>query len=230
MNNETKDSQDLSKEEIRKLLEEKGFLDNAKENFLSLKQLMTCYRCAMMEIETKLNVLNEELSLRQDRNPISSIKSRIKSLPSIISKIERRGLTPSIEQIEKNVNDVAGIRVCCPFVEDVYMIADALLSQDDLTLVSKKDYIKNPKENGYRSLHLIISVPIYLVNEKKQVKVEVQMRTIAMDFWASIEHQLRYKKNNKFTQAMTEDLLNCAEISAELDNKMSSLRNLILSD
>ena len=230
MNNETKDSQDLSKEEIRKLLEEKGFLDNAKENFLSLKQLMTCYRCAMMEIETKLNVLNEELSLRQDRNPISSIKSRIKSLPSIISKIERRGLTPSIEQIEKNVNDVAGIRVCCPFVEDVYMIADALLSQDDLTLVSKKDYIKNPKENGYRSLHLILSVPIYLVNEKKQVKVEVQMRTIAMDFWASIEHQLRYKKNNKFTQAMTEDLLNCAEISAELDNKMSSLRNLILSD
>lgn len=230
MNNETKDSQDLSKEEIRKLLEEKGFLDNAKENFLSLKQLMTCYRCAMMEIETKLNVLNEELSLRQDRNPISSIKSRIKSIPSIISKIERRGLTPSIEQIEKNVNDVAGIRVCCPFVEDVYMIADALLSQDDLTLVSKKDYIKNPKENGYRSLHLIISVPIYLVNEKKQVKVEVQMRTIAMDFWASIEHQLRYKKNNKFTQAMTEDLLNCAEISAELDNKMSSLRNLILSD
>lgn len=230
MNNETKDSQDLSKEEIMKLLKEKGFLDNAKENFLSLKQLMTCYRCAMMEIETKLNVLNEELSLRQDRNPISSIKSRIKSLPSIISKIERRGLTPSIEQIEKNVNDVAGIRVCCPFVEDVYMIADALLSQDDLTLVSKKDYIKNPKENGYRSLHLIISVPIYLVNEKKQVKVEVQMRTIAMDFWASIEHQLRYKKNNKFTQAMTEDLLNCAEISAELDNKMSSLRNLILSD
>ena len=201
MNNETKDSQDLSKEEIMKLLKEKGFLDNAKENFLSLKQLMTCYRCAMMEIETKLNVLNEELSLRQDRNPISSIKSRIKSLPSIISKIERRGLTPSIEQIEKNVNDVAGIRVCCPFVEDVYMIADALLSQDDLTLVSKKDYIKNPKENGYRSLHLIISVPIYLVNEKKQVKVEVQMRTIAMDFWASIEHQLRYKKNNKFTQA-----------------------------
>lgn len=230
MNNETKDSQDLSKEEIMKLLQEKGFLDNAKENFLSLKQLMTCYRCAMMEIETKLNVLNEELSLRQDRNPISSIKSRIKSIPSIISKIERRGLTPSIEQIEKNVNDVAGIRVCCPFVEDVYMIADALLSQDDLTLVSKKDYIKNPKENGYRSLHLIISVPIYLVNEKKQVKVEVQMRTIAMDFWASIEHQLRYKKNNKFTQAMTEDLLNCAEISAELDNKMSSLRNLILSD
>lgn len=230
MNNETKDSQDLSKEEIMKLLKEKGFLDNAKENFLSLKQLMTCYRCAMMEIETKLNVLNEELSLRQDRNPISSIKSRIKSIPSIISKIERRGLTPSIEQIEKNVNDVAGIRVCCPFVEDVYMIADALLSQDDLTLVSKKDYIKNPKENGYRSLHLIISVPIYLVNEKKQVKVEVQMRTIAMDFWASIEHQLRYKKNNKFTQAMTEDLLNCAEISAELDNKMSSLRNLILSD
>ena len=230
MNNETKDSQDLSKEEIMKLLKEKGFLDNAKENFLSLKQLMTCYRCAMMEIETKLNVLNEELSLRQDRNPISSIKSRIKSIPSIISKIERRGLTPSIEQIEKNVNDVAGIRVCCPFVEDVYMIADALLSQDDLTLVSKKDYIKNPKENGYRSLHLIISVPIYLVNEKKQVKVEVQMRTIAMDFWASIEHQLRYKKNNKFTQAMTEDLLNCAEISAELDNKMSSLRNLILTD
>lgn len=230
MNNETKDSQDLSKEEIMKLLKEKGFLDNAKENFLSLKQLMTCYRCAMMEIETKLNVLNEELSLRQDRNPISSIKSRIKSIPSIISKIERRGLTPSIEHIEKNVNDVAGIRVCCPFVEDVYMIADALLSQDDLTLVSKKDYIKNPKENGYRSLHLIISVPIYLVNEKKQVKVEVQMRTIAMDFWASIEHQLRYKKNNKFTQAMTEDLLNCAEISAELDNKMSSLRNLILSD
>lgn len=230
MNNDIRDGQDLSKEEIRKLLKDKGFFDDIEGSFLNFKKVMTCYKCAMMEVETKLNVLNEELSLKQDRNPISSIKSRIKSVPSIISKIERRGLTPSLEQIEKYVNDVAGIRVCCPFVEDVYLIADALLSQDDLTLLSKKDYIKSPKENGYRSLHLIVSVPIYFVNEKKQIKVEIQMRTIAMDFWASIEHQLRYKKNNLFTQDMANELLNCAKISEQLDNKMSLLRNLVLSD
>lgn len=193
-------------------------------------RLMSYYRCAMMEIETKLNVLNEEFSLQQDRNPISSIKSRLKSLPSLRDKLERKGLPISLSAIEAGVWDMAGIRVICSFPEDVYAIADALLKQDDITLVRRKDYIAQPKENGYRSLHLIVSVPIFLENEKRAMKVELQLRTIAMDCWASLEHQLRYKKQRDFSPAMLEDLKACAELSAELDARMSRLHQEILAD
>ena len=155
-------------------------------------KLMAYYRCAMMEVETKLNVLNEEFSMRYDRNPISSIKTRLKSPVSIRGKLERRGWDVSVEGIEENLNDVAGVRVICSFPEDVRTIAKALLNQDDVTLIEEKDYITNPKPNGYRSLHLIVAVPIFLAHEKRIMRVEIQLRTIAMDFWASLEHQLRY--------------------------------------
>lgn len=187
-------------------------------------KLMTYYRCAMMEIETKLNVLNEEYSLQHDRNPINSIKSRLKSMPSMRDKMERNHLPMNLTSLEENLKDVAGIRVICAFPEDVYTIADALLKQDDIELLERKDYIASPKENGYRSLHLIVGVPIFLASEKRTMKVEIQLRTIAMDCWASLEHQLRYKKDRDFTPEMAAELTLCAQMSAELDMRMDGLR------
>ena len=188
---------------------------------------MSYYRCAIMEVETKLKVLNEEFSLQHDRNPISSIQSRVKSLLSIKEKLEKDDKPFTIDSIEENLSDVAGVRVICAFPEDVYLVANALLSQDDITLIKKKDYIENPKANGYRSLHLIIEIPIFLAKGKKMMKVEIQLRTIAMDSWATLEHQLRYKKDFEYTDEMAQELQRCAEISAELDARMDALQNLV---
>lgn len=215
-------------EELKKI--DSKDVDIISERLQDFSTMMAYYRCAIMEIETKFNVLNEEFSLQYDRNPINGMKSRLKSLPSIKSKMEKKGLPFTIENIEKNINDIAGIRVICSFPNDVYMLADALLKQDDITLVKKKDYIENPKENGYRSLHLIVSVPIFLAKEKRPMKVEIQLRTIAMDFWASLEHQLRYKKDFEFTDDMAKELLLCAELSSELDSKMEKLRKLTINE
>ena len=203
-----------------RILKESGMAETA----LEFQRLMAYYRCAMMEIETKFKVLNEEFSLRYDRNPINSIKSRLKKLTSIIEKMERKNFPMSVSAIEENLNDIAGIRVVCSFTEDVYGLANALLKQDDIILLQKKDYIANPKENGYRSLHLIVSVPIFLENEKRLMKVEIQLRTIAMDCWASLEHQLRYKKEKDFTREMEQELYECAKMSTELDARMDRLR------
>ncbi len=201
--------------------------EEAQEKIHRYNKLMAYYRCAMMEVETKLNVLNEEFSLQYDRNPISSIKTRLKKLSSIQEKMKRLGVAPTIDNIEQHLNDIAGVRVVCSFPEDVYTLAKALLSQDDVTLIAKKDYIANPKKNGYRSLHLIVAVPIFLAHEKRIMRVEIQLRTIAMDFWASLEHQLRYKKDFTFTEEMAKDLKFCAELSAELDRRMDALRELV---
>lgn len=203
--------------------------EEIKEKSQPYIKLMSYYKCAMMEIETKFNVLNEEFSLQHDRNPISSIKCRLKSPDSIVNKLKKNSASYSLASVEEYVHDVAGVRVCCSFIEDVYMLADALLSQDDVTLIEKKDYIANPKPNGYRSLHLIVEIPIFLANEKRTMKVEIQLRTIAMDFWASLEHQLRYKKDFEFTQDMADELLSCAELSAALDRKMDALRDRVLN-
>lgn len=190
-------------------------------------KLMSYYKCAMMEIETKFRVLDEEYSLEYDRNPINSIKTRLKSFPSIKEKMQRRSFPMDVASIEENLNDIAGIRVICSFPEDVYALADALLKQDDITLIEMKDYIKNPKPNGYRSLHMIVAIPIFLAHEKKIMRAEIQLRTIAMDFWATLEHQLRYKKDVEFTEEMANELLCCAEMSAELDSKMEKLRKAV---
>lgn len=191
------------------------------------EKLMAYYRCAIMEVETKFNVLDEEFSLRLDRNPINSIKSRLKSMQSMREKLERKGISYSVSAIEEQLNDVAGVRVICSFTDDVYKLAESLLKQDDIELVEKKDYIANPKPNGYRSLHLIITVPIFLEKEKKLMKVEIQLRTIAMDSWASLEHQLRYKKDHDFDENMANELLKCAELSSELDSRMDALREKV---
>ena len=200
-----------------------------REASFPYRKLMAYYTCAMMEVETKLNVLNEEFSLQYDRNPISSIKTRLKSFDSIIEKLQRKGLPmDDFDVIEQSLNDIAGVRVICSFPEDVYMLAEALLKQDDIRLLERKDYIASPKANGYRSLHLIVEVPIFLAQEKRLMKVEVQLRTIAMDFWASLEHQLKYKKELENTEELTRELLECAEVSAALDAKMEEIRKRIM--
>ena len=193
--------------------------------FSEFNETMAYYRCAIMEVETKLRVLNEEFSLQNDRTPIVNIQTREKSILSIKEKLERLNKPFTIDSIEENLYDVAGVRVICSFQEDVYLVARALLSQDDITLIKTKDYIENPKTNGYRSLHLIVEIPIYLAMGKKIMKVEIQLRTIAMDSWATLEHQLRYKKDLEFSEAMSLELLRCAEISAELDERMDNLKN-----
>ena len=187
------------------------------------KKLMAYYRCAMMEVSTKFNVLNEALSLQYDRNPIETVKTRLKSPESIIDKLARKGLSMTLENIEKNILDVAGIRVICSFPSDIYMLANCLLNQDDIILIEKKDYIKNPKKNGYRSLHLIIGIPIFLHDQKKIMTVEVQLRTISMDWWASLEHKIRYKKNIDNPEEFEDQLYACAQIGANLDMQMEQL-------
>lgn len=187
------------------------------------RELMSYYRCAMMEVSTKFNVLDEELSLQYDRNPIEAIKTRLKSPDSIMDKLSRRGLPFSAESIEQNLNDIAGVRVICAYISDIYMLRDALLRQDDIVLLQEKDYIKNPKPNGYRSLHLIVETPIFLHDQKKQMRVEVQFRTMAMDWWASVEHKLRYKKPAA-PEEVNSELKECAEISADLDKRLEKLR------
>lgn len=204
-------------------------LEIVQEDMSAWKELNAYYRCAMMEIETKFKVLNEQFSLRYDRNPIETIKARIKSPESIAEKLIKKKLPITYEAITENINDFAGLRIICSFPEDIYMLADCLLQQDDITLIKRKDYIKNPKPNGYRGLHLVVEVPIFLQNEKKPMKVEVQLRTIAMDFWASLEHKLRYKKNlnPKLSAELEKELKACSDEAAELDIRMQSIRKRI---
>ena len=180
---------------VRNNLLSDEFIEFVQKNKKPFDTLMSYYQCAIMEVETKFKVLSEEYSLEYDRNPIENIKSRVKSFDSLLKKIRRKNIPLTMTSIEENIQDIAGVRVICSFPDDIYRLADCLLSQDDIILLEKKDYIKNPKPSGYRSLHLIIQTPIFLQEGKRMVTVEVQLRTIAMDFWASLEHKLRYKKN-----------------------------------
>ena len=161
---------------------------------VNYKDMQMTYACALKEIKTKFNVLNTEFNIKYKRNPISSISTRLKSTESTLRKLMSRRLPVSLNNIEEHIYDIAGIRVICSYIDDIYLIAEALLKQDDITLIERKDYIKNPKPNGYRSLHLIVRIPVFFAEGKKQVNVEVQIRTIAMDFWASLEHQLKRRK------------------------------------
>ena len=216
-------------EKIKQELLSDEFIELAKEKKLPIETLMAYYRCVIMEIETKFFVLNEELSLEYDRNPIETIKTRLKSWDSLIKKMRSKNLPMTLESLEENISDVAGIRVICSFQEDIYRLAESFLRQDDVKLIEKKDYIINPKPNGYRSLHLIVEVPIFLQNETRLMKAEVQFRTIAMDFWASLEHKLRYKKNISDADAemLADELLICSQMSAGLDERMQTVKNKI---
>ncbi len=198
------------------------------QNMQPFMDLMMYYECALMEIETKLKVLNNEFAMQHNRNPFESIKCRLKKPMSIVGKMKKKGLDITIDNIVENLTDIAGVRVICSFPEDIYAVSELLTKQDDIKVVQVKDYIKNPKSNGYRSLHLIIEVPIFLSKQKKYMKVEVQFRTIAMDFWASLDHKLKYKKDNlKHPEIIAQELKKCADTITAMDYKMQEIRNML---
>ena len=206
--------------------------NNLLDAFTKTETFMTTiseYESALLEIETKLSILRKDFSLKYSRNPFESIKSRIKKPLSIFNKLERLGYEVTIENMQKYLNDIAGIRVICSFIDDIYTLADALMKQDDLILIEKKDYIKNPKPNGYKSLHLILEIPIFLAGGKKHIRVEVQFRTIAMDFWASLEHKLRYKKDLNAAAIISCELKEVADMINMCDQRMLDIRNRIYS-
>lgn len=196
----------------------------ALKNIEKFNQIMCWYGCAIREVRTKLEVLNDEFQSTTARNPIDNIKSRIKKPMSIYEKLQRRGYPVTLNSILNVMHDVAGIRVICPFIDDIYTVANMLTAQDDITLIQRKDYIKNPKPNGYRSLHLVVEVPIFLSSGKQLMRVEVQIRTIAMNFWASLEHQIHYKKSQDDIEDVLAQLTNCATVIYETDMKMQNIR------
>lgn len=216
------------REEVKDVLES---IDENRweEETLPLRQLMSYYTCAMMELETKLKVLNQEFSLNYDKNPIDSIESRIKSKAGIARKLRKHGLPLTLEAVEQNISDIAGLRVICSFPEDVYLVEKCLLAQDDIRLIRRKDYIRHPKPSGYRSLHLIVEVPIFLADQKKWVRAEIQLRTMAMDFWASLEHKLRYKKNlsPETEKEIADGLQRAADTCFALDQHMEAIRDKV---
>ena len=188
---------------------------------------MIKYRSAIREVTTKLDILGDEFSGVSEHNPIENIQSRIKRPYSIAQKLSRRGLPVTVEAIAGNLNDVAGIRVICPFISDIYAVSAMLQKQDDVHLITTKDYIQNPKPNGYRSLHLIIEIPVFFSTGKENIRVEIQIRTVAMDFWASLEHQIRYKNDSPGIQQLADELKECADTIAQTDAKMQELRDRI---
>lgn len=186
--------------------------------------MMNLYDSAVRALKLKFEVLNNEFSVLYARNPIHHIESRLKSADSIIAKLIKKGYPVSIESAKKNVNDIAGVRVVCHYIDDVYSVADMLLRQSDLEIVKRQDYIKTPNYNGYRSLHLDIKVPVYLSDRTEYVIAEVQIRTIAMDFWASLEHDIRYKADkSKLPVGINEEMLECSNKIAEIDEEMQDM-------
>ena len=207
---------------------DKGLDDLQCQRLLSenrrYQEVMLQYRCALKALESRLEILNEEFSLQHDRNPIESMKSRLKSPSSIMNKMHKRGLSLDFPTMQANIMDVAGVRVICSFEEDVFFLAKCLKDQSDIEIITEKDYISHPKPNGYRSLHLTIRLPVFFAEKEIHVPVEIQLRTIAMDFWASLEHTIRYKKNLPINAEVETELKECADSSREWDSKMEHLR------
>lgn len=201
-------------------------IDNAKEIARIFSDLRMRYHAAIKEISTKLEVLDNEFSVKYDYNPIHHMQCRLKSIDSIMEKIERKGWPKEIESVYK-ITDFAGVRVICNYIDDIYTVEDSLLRQDDIKLLKRKDYIKNPKESGYRSLHLIVEVPIFLSDRTYNMPVEIQIRTIAMDTWASLEHELKYKRKEDMPGYVVQELKNCAKSMAELDATMERIHKML---
>ncbi len=200
--------------------EDLGTLKNEMQNFATF---MMMYNSAIKEVRTKLEILSDDLSVIENRNPIETIKSRVKKPESIFGKLRRKGYELTVNSILENLNDVAGIRVICSFVDDIYKVSDMLSRQDDINVIEVKDYIKNPKSNGYRSYHMILEIPVFFADHKRPMRVEVQFRTIAMDFWASLEHQMKYKKDIDGSETVVAQLKECADVIAETDLKMQEI-------
>lgn len=198
-----------------------------KEKNLTWRDILIIYDFAIQEVNTKINILNSEFKNLHDYNPIEHIKTRVKKPKSIIQKLINKGIEPTVENAIKNINDIAGVRIICSFTDDIYRIFEILANQNDINVVQIKDYIKHPKKNGYRSLHVLITIPVFLSTGTKNVPVEIQIRTIAMDFWASLEHKIYYKYRNKTFDNISDELKECADMITLLDNKMSDIRNEI---
>lgn len=207
-------------------IEEGSELEKTMKKFSARMQL---YRGGIKEISTKLEILDEEFKSKFSYNPIHHIESRLKSMPSIVKKIKSKGLEVSIDSISENITDIAGIRVICNYIDDIYRVAEMLTAQDDVKLIRVRDYIKNPKPSGYKSLHLIVEVPVFLSTGPVPMPVEIQIRTIAMDFWASLEHKLKYKTNNAVDDDLHERLKKCADEISVLDYEMQDIHNTINS-
>ncbi len=200
-------------------------VDTLAQMSISYTEMQNQYTAAIRAISTKLEILDDEFQFKNKRNPIHHIEFRLKSPESIIKKLQRKGYEVSIESAKVNLMDIAGVRVVCSYIQDIYTIAKLLKSQDDITLIREIDYIKNPKANGYRSLHLVVKIPVYFSDRKTVVPVEIQIRTMAMDFWASLEHQLRYKSSEKIPLSITRELQECADVISSTDLKMQSIYN-----
>lgn len=192
------------------------------------RTVMFLYNSALKEVSTKLEILNDEFQHVHRYNPIEHIKSRIKTPESILKKLERYGHEPTVENMVRYINDIAGIRIICSFTSDIYALAEMIGNQSDLKVLSIKDYIKNPKDSGYKSYHMLVSVPLFLSDSVVDTKVEIQIRTIAMDFWASLEHKIYYKYEGEAPEEISRELKECADMISELDERMLSLNKEIL--
>ena len=218
----------MEKAETEQLLREIiGGDESSLDKMQKFQELMMRYNAAIREVRTKFEVLNDEFSFRNSRNPIESITSRIKKPVSIAEKLRRMGCPLTLESGSENLNDIAGIRVICSFIDDIYMVAELLARQDDITVVRVKDYIQKPKPNGYRSYHMIVEVPVFFSDGKRPMRVEIQLRTVAMDFWASLEHQMKYKQDSADRPEIAAELKSCAETIAATDARMLGIRRRI---
>lgn len=216
----------------KSLLEQLGEMDDPisiEKRLKEISSIYNLYEAAIREVKTKLENLDSDFQLRHKRDPIHSMQSRVKKPKSICEKLIRKGLPVTIDAIKEHLYDVAGIRVICHYIDDIYTVAELLKGQDDLDIIKEKDYIKEPKENGYRSLHLVLRVPVFLVDRKEMVPVEIQIRTIAMDFWASLEHQIRYKSKDDIPLFLVEELRECAQTITETDSKMKRIHDFLES-
>lgn len=218
----------FAQQEERKPFDPETFDPNIlRGQYQEIADMMLASHCGIKEVRTKLEILSDEMQLQYSRNPIESIKSRIKSFDSIVGKLKRRNLPITVEAARQDLYDIAGVRVVCTFVDDIYRIADMLAMQSDVTVLTVKDYIKNPKPSGYRSYHMIVEIPVFFSNHSELVKVEVQIRTIAMDFWATLEHQLHYKKDMSGSEEISCRLRACAESIAATDKEMQEIREMV---
>lgn len=218
----------MEKAETEQLLREIiGGDESSLDKMQQFQELMMRYNAAIREVRTKFEELNDEFSFRNSRNPIESITSRIKKPVSIAEKLRRMGCPLTLESVSENLNDIAGIRVICSFIDDIYMVAELLARQDDITVVRVKDYIQKPKPNGYRSYHMIVEVPVFFSDGKRPMRVEIQLRTVAMDFWASLEHQMKYKQDSADRPEIAAELKSCAETIAATDARMLGIRRRI---
>ena len=190
--------------------------------------VMLLYRAAIRELDTKIQILNEEFKQTHQYNPIEYVKSRVKSPESIVKKLDRYGYEDSIENMVTYCNDIAGMRIVCSFTSDIYRMADMIGRQNDITVISIKDYLRNPKDSGYKSYHMLVTLPIFLSDKVVDTKVEIQIRTIAMDFWASLEHKIYYKFEGNAPEYISKDLRECSGIVSMLDAKMLSLNEAVM--